>query len=42
MTYYKGLYNNQEDFNKLTINSLWKHRLTSFFLIANKKDFSGI
>lgn len=40
MTYYLAITRgnmNFEDFNKLTKNSLWKHGLTSFFLIANKK-----
>lgn len=40
MTYYLAITKgnmNLEDFNKLTKNSLWKHGLTSFFLIANKK-----
>lgn len=49
MTYYLAItkgHMNLEDFNKLIINSLWKHGLTSFFLIANKKriflEFSPI
>lgn len=46
MTYYLAItksHMNLEDFNKLIINSLWKHGLTSFFLklLIKKRIFLG-